>query len=158
MTITHDIIAAIQGPGWKYGLSRILVDEDDNGVVFIAGSQEPFAEFTVNTVSTSRGTGTSDEGDISWRRRGSSCQYKLAKCKLSTETMASWWGASKEAPEPEPEVDLMSYAGITSEEEKSEEKPKPAPKKKAPAKETTTKKTTEKKAEPTEPDSLDDLL
>ena len=121
MNVTTDIIAAVQGPGWKYGLSRILIDDNDNGAVFIAGSQEPFATFTVNTLSTSRGTGTTDEGDLSWRRRGSSCQYKLAKCKVSTATMTSWWEASlaetntASYPEGEPSTDwkvdeLKAYA------------------------------------------------
>lgn len=91
MNITHDIIAAVQGPGWKYGLSRILIDDTGQGVVFIAGSQQPFASFTADKVSTSRGTGNTDDGVLSWRRRGSSCQYKLAKCKVSTQTMQSWW-------------------------------------------------------------------
>lgn len=99
MDVTHDIIAAVTGPGWKYGLSRILIDSDGNGAVFIAGSQEPFASFTVVGVSTSRGTGTTaDGGEVTWRRRGSSCQYKLAKCKVSTETMKSWWTASLAEP------------------------------------------------------------
>jgi hypothetical protein len=91
MKITHDIIAAVTGPGWKYGLSRILINDEGAGVVFIAGNDAPFASFTVQNVSTSRGTGNTDEGDITWRRRGSSCQYKLAKCKVSTETMTTRW-------------------------------------------------------------------
>lgn len=92
MNVTHDLIAAVNGPGWKFGLSRILIDEDGNGAVFIAGSQEPHASFTVKTVSTSRGTGeAADGGEITWRRRGSSCQYKLAKCKVNTATMTQWW-------------------------------------------------------------------
>ena len=95
MNVTHDIIAAVQGPGWKYGLSRILIDDEGNGVVFIAGSQEPFAEFTAGSVSTSRGQGTMEDGEITWRRRGSSCQYKLAKCKVSTVQMTARWSASR---------------------------------------------------------------
>lgn len=91
MNVTHDLIAAVTGPGWKFGLSRILLDDEGNGVVFVAGSQEPFATFTVDNVMTSRGSGHNDDGDITWRRRGSSCQYKLAKCKVSTATMTSWW-------------------------------------------------------------------
>lgn len=91
MNVTHDIIAAVSGPGWKYGLSRILINDEGVGVVFIAGSDEPLASFTVQNVSTSRGTGFNDDGEITWRRRGSSCQYKLAKCKVSTETMKSRW-------------------------------------------------------------------
>lgn len=95
MEITHDLIAAVQGPGWKYGLSRILVDDQGNGAVFIAGSQEPFASFTAGKIMTARGTGTlADGGEITWRRRGSSCQYKLAKCKVSTKTMSQWWTES----------------------------------------------------------------
>ena len=95
MAVTHDLIAAVTGPGWKFGLSRILIDDEGNGAVFITGSEKPFTEFTAVKVQTSRGTGTNDEGEISWRRRGSSCQYKLAKCQVSTETMESWWAASK---------------------------------------------------------------
>jgi len=102
MNVTHDLIAAVTGPGWKFGLSRILINDEDEGVVFIAGSQEPFAAFAVQHITTGRGTGVSEEGDIKWRRRGSSCQYKLAKCKVSTETMTQWWEASlTDAPEPE---------------------------------------------------------
>lgn len=91
MNVTHDLIAAVSGPGWKYGLSRILIDDEGNGAVFIAGSETPFATFTVDHAQTSRGKGHNDEGEITWRRRGSSCQYKLAKCKVSTETMRTWW-------------------------------------------------------------------
>lgn len=95
MSVTHDLIAAVQGPGWKYGLSRILIDGEGQGVVFIAGSQEPFAWFSVTAVSTSRGAGMTADGEVTWRRRGSSCQYKLAKCKVSTATIESWWTAAK---------------------------------------------------------------
>jgi|GEM_PF-2200067 len=104
MNVTHDIIAAVNGPGWKYGLSRILIDDEGNGAVFIAGSQEPFSVFTVSTVSTSRGTGSMEGGEITWRRRGSSCQYKLAKCKVDTTTMQSWWMSSRT---PEKLEDLL---------------------------------------------------
>lgn len=105
MKVTHDIIAAVSGPGWKFGLSRILVNEDNEGVVFVAGSELPHASFKVETISTSKGKGvTADGGELSWRRRGSSCQYKLAKCKINTSTMTEWWEASL-TPEPaEPEV------------------------------------------------------
>lgn len=100
MDVTHDIIAAVTGPGWKYGLSRVLIDSGGNGAVWIAGSEEPFASFTVVGVSTSRGTGTTaDGGEVTWRRRGSSCQYKLAKCKVSTETMKSWWRKARASNE-----------------------------------------------------------
>lgn len=93
MNVTHDLIAAVTGPGWKFGLSRILLDDEGNGVVFIAGSETPHATFTVDDVKTARGVGHNDDGEITWRRRGSSCQYKLAKCKVSTATMTSWWEA-----------------------------------------------------------------
>lgn len=97
MNVTHDLIASVQGPGWKYGLSRILIDDAGNGVVFVAGSEEPFAQFEAGKVQTSRGTGTTaDGGEVTWRRRGSSCQYKLAKCKISTATITSWWEKSRE--------------------------------------------------------------
>jgi hypothetical protein len=91
MNVTHDLIAAVTGPGWKYGLSRILLNDEGEGVVFIAGSEAPFASFTIQNSSTSRGAGFNDEGEIKWRRRGSSCQYKLAKCKVSTEQMTQRW-------------------------------------------------------------------
>ena len=97
MDITHDIIAAVSGPGWKYGLSRILIDDAGNGAVFIAGSQKPFAEFQVTMVNASRGTGQNSDGEITWRRRGSSCQYKLAKCRVNTATITEWWVASQDA-------------------------------------------------------------
>lgn len=112
MNVTHDLIAAVTGPGWKFGLSRILINDEDVGVVFVAGSEEPYTTFTVQNVSTGRGTGVTEDGQITWRRRGSSCQYKLAKCKISTETLTQWWDASLEA-EPEVEavedVDLPPY-------------------------------------------------
>jgi len=91
LEITHDIIAAVVGPRWKFGLSRILIDSEGNGAVFVAGSEKPHATFTATTVQTSRGVGRNNDGEITWRRRGSSCQYKLAKCRVTTETMTSWW-------------------------------------------------------------------
>jgi len=94
MNVTHDLIAAVSGPGWKFGLSRILLNDQGLGVVFIAGSTDPYASFVVKNSSASRGTGVMEEGEVTWRRRGSSCQYKLAKCKVSTETMTSWWDES----------------------------------------------------------------
>lgn len=106
MDVTHDIIAAVNGPGWKYGLSRILIDSEGNGAVFIAGSQEPFASFDVVSVITSKGTGVTPDGEITWRRRGSSCQYKLAKCKVNTATMTSWWTDAL-ATTDEPLEDLL---------------------------------------------------
>lgn len=93
MKIAHDLIAAVSGPEWKYGLSRILIDDEGNGIVFVAGAEEPLTEFTVTTFATSKGTGSSVDGDITWRRRGTSCQYKLAKCKVSTEQMKARWEA-----------------------------------------------------------------
>ena len=96
MNVTHDIIAAVSGPGWKYGLSRILIDDTGRGAVFIAGSQTPFAEFDVIDAGTSKGSGEINGEPVTWRRRGSSCQYKLAKCKVKTETMKSWWVESKQ--------------------------------------------------------------
>jgi hypothetical protein len=103
MNVTHDLIAAVTGPGWKYGLSRILLNDEGEGVVFIAGQTEPLAAFAVDDVRQSRGSGTSESGSITWRRRGSSCQYKLAKCKVNTEQMTQRWLDSLE-PEPEPET------------------------------------------------------
>ena len=94
MNVTHDLIASVTGPDWKFGLSRILINDAGEGVVFIAGSTSPYASFSVKHIATGRGTGTTPDGEITWRRRGSSCQYKLAKCKVSTETMTSWWDDS----------------------------------------------------------------
>ena len=91
MNITHDIIAAVTGPGWKFGLSRILLNDEGQGVVFIAGTDTPYAYFEVKNSNQSRGEGFNDDGTITWRRRGSSCQYKLAKCKVSTDTMTQRW-------------------------------------------------------------------
>lgn len=107
MTVTHDLIAAVQGPDWKFGLSRILIDDAGNGVVFIAGSQEPYAEFTAGMVFTSKGAGElSTGGEVTWRRRGSSCQYKLAKCKVSTATLEGWWESFKASTEPQQRLEL----------------------------------------------------
>lgn len=103
MNVTHDLIAAVTGPGWKYGLSRILLNDEGEGVVFIAGQTEPLAAFAVEDVRQSRGSGSNEDGTITWRRRGSSCQYKLAKCKVSTEQMTQRWLDSLE-PAPEPET------------------------------------------------------
>lgn len=106
MDVTHDIIAAVVAPDWKYGLSRILVNSENRGVVFIVGSDAPLVEFTVTQLSTSRGSGTLDDGgQITWRRRGSSCQYKLAKCKINTATMTERWVAAQVEPEVESEVE-----------------------------------------------------
>lgn len=112
MNVTHDLIAAVTGPGWKFGLSRVLIDEDGNGVVFIVGSEEPFAEFTVTSVASAKGVGELKDGQqITWRRRGSSCQYKLAKCKVYTETLTAWWKRYKvesvELPHQENLDDLL---------------------------------------------------
>lgn len=113
MEITNDIIAAVSGPGWKYGLSRILINADNVGVVFIAGSEKPLTEFEVTSISTSRGTGViegADGGEVTWRRRGSSCQYKLAKCKINTATMTEMWEANREAGDPEAQVSVAKVA------------------------------------------------
>lgn len=91
MNITHDIIAAVTGPSWKFGLSRILINDEGQGVVFIAGNDQPYAYFEVQNSNQSKGEGFNDDGTITWRRRGSSCQYKLAKCKVSTATMTERW-------------------------------------------------------------------
>jgi hypothetical protein len=117
MNITHDLIAAVTGPGWKFGLSRILLNDEGVGVVFIAGTDGPYASFTVQNSNMSRGAGRNEDGDITWRRRGSSCQYKLAKCKVSTETMTQRWVDSL-GPAPESDgvpsgsaADVLSWVG-----------------------------------------------
>src|SRR5262245_23576847 len=101
MNVTHDLIAAVTGPGWKYGLSRILLNDEGQGVVFVAPN-EPLAQFTVRNSRTSRGAGYNEDGEITWRRRGSSCQYKLAKCKIPTATMTGWWEDYLAEPAEEP--------------------------------------------------------
>lgn len=151
MNVTHDLIAAVQGPGWKYGLSRILIDEDKNGVVFIAGSEEPFATFTADVISTSRGTGTSADGEIAWRRRGSSCQYKLAKCKVSTKTITEWWENSLKS---QPEQEMLAFSADASEEEAP--KPKRRRKKAEPKAEAEVEEP--KTEEPKVSDDPEDLL
>ena len=85
----------MKGPGWKHGLSRLLLDDEGNGAIFIVGSEDPFVEFVVTHLQTRRGIGETAEGEeILWRARGSSCQYKYAKCRLTTATVQGWWEAS----------------------------------------------------------------
>ena len=124
MNITHDLIASVSGPGWKYGLSRILINDENVGAVFVAGGDDPIATFNVTDVSTSRGTGIALDGEVTWRRRGSSCQYKLAKCKVSTETMKSRWEASLAEPAVEPAVEPAAEAEPEP-EAKAEPEPEP---------------------------------
>ena len=86
------MIASVKGPGWKHALSRILLDDEGNGAIFIVGSEDPFVEFVVTHLRTREGTGETAEGEvINWRARGSSCQYKYAKCRLTTATIQGWW-------------------------------------------------------------------
>lgn len=162
MNVTHDIIAAVQGPGWKYGLSRILVNDQNEGVVFIAGQDEPWAFFTVTAVSTSRGTGTSEDGEITWRRRGSSCQYKLAKCKINTETMTQRWVDSlvvEEVTPAEIEEVITHMAAVASEVDLAVEEPKKAPAKKTAAKKVAVKEAPARKSGKTKAEEdLKDLL
>lgn len=119
MEIKHDLIASVVGPGWKYGLSRILINENNRGAVFVAGSQEPIAEFDVTALSTSRGTGTIGDDEVTWRRRGSSCQYKLAKCKVSTATMQSRWETYQmnEPADDEPADEVLEDEGSENDED-----------------------------------------
>jgi hypothetical protein len=92
MQITRDLIASVKGPGWKHGLSRLLLDDEGNGAIFVVGSELPLAEFTVTLLRTRDGTGETAEGEeVTWRARGSSCQYKYAKCRLKTEQIQEWW-------------------------------------------------------------------
>ena len=124
MDVTHDIIAAVVAPDWKYGLSRILVNSENRGVVFIVGSDAPLVEFTVTQLNTSRGSGTLDDGGrITWRRRGSSCQYKLAKCKINTATMTERWTAAQgetKVDDTEAKVAEATAAKVESEPEAEE--------------------------------------
>lgn len=148
MEIAYDLIAAVSGPGWKYGLSRILIDSENNGVVYVAGSDEPLTEFTAESVSTSRGKGTSPEGAIEWRRRGSSCQYKLAKCKVSTAQMTERWAEHGQA----------ARKAARKAAEKAQKAAEKAEAKKAEAKAAATKKTAQKDAEKASAETAEDLL
>lgn len=91
--VTRDIIAAVQGPGFAYSVARILMDDQGNAAVFVppAGSG-PVATFTEQVTQPARGTGvTEDGGQVTWRRKGAGCSFKLAKCQVSTMQLAEYW-------------------------------------------------------------------
>lgn len=92
-TITRDVIAQVSGPGWNYGLARILIDDSGTAAVFVPpATNGPVYTFTTNLTQPGRGTGiTEDGGQVSWRRRGSGCGFKLANCQISREELAEYW-------------------------------------------------------------------
>lgn len=92
-TITRDIIATVTGPGWNYGIARILIDDQGNAAVFVPPAVNgPVQTFAVAQTLPSRGTGlTEDGGQVTWRRRGSGCSFKLAKCHMTTSQLSPHW-------------------------------------------------------------------
>lgn len=94
MEIKRDIVATIQGPGWSYGMSRVLIDKDGLAAVFVTADGPPAQTFTVVEDRPGGGVGKTDDGGVvKYRRRGSSCSYKLAKCQTSTKTLVGRWEA-----------------------------------------------------------------
>lgn len=97
--VQRDIIANVTGPGWNYGLARVLIDTEGNAAVFVPPGQVPVQTFTVNAGSNdSMGSGqTADGGQVSYRRKGASCSFSLAKCNAKTHTLAARWDAVSES-------------------------------------------------------------
>lgn len=94
--ITRDIIVTANGPGWSYGLARLLVAADGTASLWLPPGDAPVQTFradmgTLNGVS-GRGT-TSDGGQVTFRRRGSGCSWALAKCRVATATLQQRWAA-----------------------------------------------------------------
>lgn len=94
MNIRRDMVATIQGPGWSYGMCRVLIAEDGQAAVFVPPGDKPVQTFTVVTESPAGGTGTTEDGNaVKFRRRGASCSYRLAKCNTPTSTLSARWNS-----------------------------------------------------------------
>lgn len=92
MQIKRDLVATIQGPGWSYGMCRVLITTTGEAAVFIPPGEAPAQTFTVTADTLQGGTGTTaDGGTVKFRRRGASCSYRLAKCNTPTATLAGRW-------------------------------------------------------------------
>lgn len=103
MKIIADVIASVSGPDFNHPKARLLFDEESGDVaVFVLPGKEPAFFFKYTTpaagvrVSAMQGSGTlEDGGQVSWRRVGSSCSFKLAKCQVSTQALTSRWLKSR---------------------------------------------------------------
>lgn len=88
----RDMVATVSGPGFNYGLARVLTDTEGNGVVFVPPAQVPVQAFKVQSINAAAGTGVLEDGGlIKFRRRGASCSYALAQCNTKTETLMLRW-------------------------------------------------------------------
>lgn len=118
MQVTRDLIVSVNGPGWNYGLARLLVDADGRASLWLPPGDAPVAEFNmdVNRTSAVAGSGMTDDGGaVSWRRRGSGCSWALAKCKVATATLAARWATPTPAPVASPGDDTAATPEPTSE-------------------------------------------
>lgn len=93
-TIARDVICSVQGPGWSYGIARILIDSEGHGAVFVPPlGSGPVKEFTVTDANQHHGNGlTAEGGTVTWRRKPAGCGFKLARCHATTEELATHWG------------------------------------------------------------------
>lgn len=90
--IARDVIVTVQGPGWSYGIARLLIDDEGNAAVFVPPATGPVQVFQTQVTSAARGTGlTGDGGEVKWRRRGAGCSFQLAKCRIDTAGLVSRW-------------------------------------------------------------------
>lgn len=94
MKIVRDLVATISGPGLNYQICRLLIDEDLNAAAFVPDSEAPVLTFKTAATGVA-GTGTLPDGSVlTYKQRGASCSYKLAKCNVKTLTLADRWASS----------------------------------------------------------------
>lgn len=95
--IVVDEVASILSPTGNLPQTRLLIDSDGNAAVFVVGQQAPVLKFVATADSLRsrnkfRGQGVLPDGQVlSWRKRGSSCQYQLAKCQIKAAQLESRW-------------------------------------------------------------------
>lgn len=92
-SIKRDIIAAVSGPGWSYGLARLVFDTQDRVAVFVPPGDSPVQEFTFTKGNDMAGTGTVGDSQVTYRRRAASCGWRLAYCNMKTPTLMARWNA-----------------------------------------------------------------
>lgn len=99
-SITRDFVARVNGPGWDYGLARILIDDQRNAAVFVPpATNGPVQLFVADTFNPASGTGvTADGGRVSYQRRGAACSFALARCNVTTTTLTTRWDAVDTVP------------------------------------------------------------
>lgn len=101
MNITRDLIATVTGPGWSYGLARVLIDDSTNmAAVFVPPGSAPVQTFSVTQATVQGGTGTvtladGSIGKVVFRRRGAGCSFALAKCQVSTLILSQRWQSAQ---------------------------------------------------------------